>query len=279
MPRHITPAQLKTALDKSGVKATYEKGWDDPVIDPYREKFTPVGVVLHHTAGISSLAFCMRGSFPPVRNCHFLIDRDGTIHVLAGSGCYHAGEGGPRTVNGVNVPKDLGNRFFYGIEIESLGRKGHVDATSKDRDGMTPAQVEATSRLTAALCLLVGGDETAVLRHKDWAPLRKVDVQQPLEFWRDQVKARLEQMKPTPVIPGPSIDAIKAAEANPKTRNEASRVLAVRLHELGYYTTPLRPATKADYPRIAVTNAQKALGLPVGPYTLTLHQRLFGGAS
>ena len=187
-PVHITPAQLKAHLDADSVPVVYEKDWNSPHIDPYKTNFKPVGVILHHTAGVNSLAYCMRGTYAPVRNCHFLVDRDGTIHCLAGSGCYHAGEGGATLVNGFVVPKDAGNRHLYGIEIESLGLSDSVNDGPNDKKGMTPAQVDAVAKLCASLATLVKGNENAVIRHKDWAPGRKIDVRQPLAFWRAQIK-------------------------------------------------------------------------------------------
>lgn len=227
-------SDVLAAVKASGVRYELVRGWDDTRIDPYRSGFKPCGVVLHHTANggakgnAPSLNYIVRNTYYPVRACHFLIGRDGTVYVVAGNGAYHAGVGGPLDVAGVKVAKDAGNRHFYGIEIESKGTKAHTDADETDADGMTPAQVEATAKLTAALCRMLGKDESAVIRHRDWAPGRKVDVLQPLEFWRAQVAAQL-----TPV------EAEKAPEPAP-SKPRPNR----------------RPRPKPPVPVVTVSNVQ-----------------------
>jgi hypothetical protein len=94
-------------------------------------------------------------------------------------------------VGGVNIPTDRGNEFLYGIEIESKGTKAHLNASPTDPDGFTPDQVKAAARAAAGLVSLIGRDEKAVIRHRDWAPGRKSDVLQPLSFWQDRVATYL----------------------------------------------------------------------------------------
>jgi hypothetical protein len=99
-------------------------------------------------------------------------------------------------VGGTSIPKDQGNEYLYGIEIESKGSSASVTAGPDDVDGFTPAQVTAAARAAAALVKLLGKDETAVIRHRDWAPGRKSDVLQPLTYWRGEIRAALHPPKP-----------------------------------------------------------------------------------
>jgi hypothetical protein len=201
-----TAKQVLEAVKASGVKYVLEDGWDNPAVGKYGSGWKPAGVVLHHTANggakgnTPSLRWVLHNEYAPVRACHFLVGRDGTVHVVYALGCYHAGRGGPMRVGGVSIPKDEGNRYLYGIEVESKGTKAHVDAGPDDVDGFTPAQVAATTALSAELVRMLGKDESAVIRHRDWAPGRKTDVLQPVGFWRLLIKDRL---KPKPV-PAPA---------------------------------------------------------------------------
>lgn len=183
----VSPARLAKHLAAHSVPARFMDGWDSAKIDPYHGGSDFVGIVLHHTAGRDSLAYCMRGTYPPVRNCHFLVGRDGTVYVLSGTGAYHAGAGGPwRFTKTVVVPRDSGNSRMYGIEIESLGTSAKIDSSA---EGMTPAQVESTALLCAALLDAMRWGPLSyrvgrIIRHRDWAPTRKIDTRQDLTWWR-----------------------------------------------------------------------------------------------
>ena len=269
MPKHVTPLDVKTALTRWRVEAKFEKDWDSPSIDPYGSGFTPVGVVLHHTAGVNSLGFMMRGSFPPVRNAGFLIHRDGRVSVIAGAGSYHAGVGGPLRVNGFNVPKDAGNRYFYGIEIESMGSTMSLNDGPKQRGGLTAAQVVVTTRLTRALVDLVGGGHDAVILHRTWAPGRKPDLRTPLSFWRKEVNA---------VAPN-TWDRVAPPLGGKLTGADKQRIQQ-RLHDLGFRTVTASPALIARLPKASLRAAQAAWGLPVtGVLDRATHRMLFKVAS
>ena len=245
-PKHITPKELKAHLDAGPLKVKFEKDWDKDSVNPYGTSFKPISVLLHHTAGTNSLAFMMKGSYPPVRNAQFLVDRDGTIHCIANS-AYHAGKG-EWEFPGFTVPKDDGNRFMYGIEIESLGTSDSVTDGSKDKDGMTAVQVTASAQLTAELCKLMGVDTEYVIRHKDYAGPRKVDVKQSLKYWRKRVDEFMSNQWDGKV---PDIEGIYAAESNSSLKNPASWRLACRLKDLGHFSgDPVKG--EQGYPRRAV---------------------------
>ncbi len=127
----VSTRRLAYKLKQYKVKRDYVKGWNSQRIDPYNGQSDFWGVLLHHTAGTNSLGWIVNGNpYAPVRACHFLINRDGTVEVVSGVGAYHAGAGGPwRFPNGPTIPRDLGNRHLYGIEIESLGSSSKIDGS------------------------------------------------------------------------------------------------------------------------------------------------------
>lgn len=184
----VSPKRLERKLAKYKVPVKYVPGWDTARIDPYKGQSDFKGIVLHHTAGKNSLGWVVSGNpYAPTRACHFLVQPDGTVQVVSGVGAYHAGQGGPwRFTKREAIPRDLGNRYLYGIEIESLGTKSAIDGST---GGMSVEQVTSTALLCVALLdamrpgpwlFKVG----RIIRHRDWAPGRKNDTQQDLTWWR-----------------------------------------------------------------------------------------------
>jgi N-acetyl-anhydromuramyl-L-alanine amidase AmpD len=190
----VKPKRIAHKLAKYGVSHRFVPGWDSSRIDPYDGRSDFAGIVLHHTAGMDSLSYVVKGNpYAPVRACHFLVQRDGLVRVVSGSGAYHAGKGGPWTFGSggksVTVPKDSGNSRLWGIEIESLGTSRKINGSD---EGMTVEQVVSTALLCAAL--LNAGRRgwrswpvSRVIRHRDWAPRRKVDVLQDVTWWHEVV--------------------------------------------------------------------------------------------
>lgn len=186
----VNTKRLAYKLKQYQVPTKYVEGWNSRGIDPYNGQSDFWGVMLHHTAGTNSLNWVTNSNpYAPVRACHFLVDKDGTVHVVSGVGAYHAGEGGPlQFPKGPRIPKDQGNRFLYGIEIESLGTSANIDGSDK---GMTVEQVVSTALLSAALLNAMRRSWRSygvfrVIRHRDWTP-RKSDVKQDLSWWREAI--------------------------------------------------------------------------------------------
>jgi N-acetyl-anhydromuramyl-L-alanine amidase AmpD len=182
--------RLRSKLRNHHVDHRFQSGWDSPAIDPFNGRSDFLGVVLHHTAGTNSAGWIINGPYKPVRACHFLVNRDGSVTVMSGSGAYHAGKGGPwRFPNGIVIPRDQGNRFLYGIEIESLGKSAQI---ANQPESINADQVVETAKLTAALLnAMAAGPRmlpvNRVIRHRDWAPGRKVDVLQDLAWWHQVI--------------------------------------------------------------------------------------------
>ena len=186
----VKTKRLEYKLKQYGVNTKYIDGWDSSKIDPYNGKSNFWGVLLHHTAGTNSLNWVVNSNpYAPVRACHFLVDKDGTVNVVSGVGAYHAGKGGPwRFPNGPTIPRDLGNRHLYGIEIESLGSSSKIDGSL---EGMSLEQVISTAILSAALLNAMRRGwrsltVSRVIRHRDWTA-RKPDVKQDLDWWHEVI--------------------------------------------------------------------------------------------
>ncbi len=186
----VSTRRLAYKLKQYKVKRDYVKGWNSRRIDPYNGQSDFWGVLLHHTAGTNSLGWIVTGNpYAPVRACHFLINRDGTVEVVSGVGAYHAGAGGPwRFPNGPTIPRDQGNRHLYGIEIESLGSSSKIDGSL---EGMSLEQVISTAILSAALLNAMRRGwrsltVSRVIRHRDWTA-RKPDVKQDLDWWHEVI--------------------------------------------------------------------------------------------
>jgi N-acetyl-anhydromuramyl-L-alanine amidase AmpD len=195
----VSPKRLRNHLNRDSITHSLVPGWDSATIDPYAGKSDFAGILLHHTAGRDSLNYIVNSNpYAPVRACHFLIARDGTVMVVSGSGAYHAGAGGPWSfTKTVRVPKDSGNSRLYGIEIESLGTTAKINGKP---EGMTVDQVVATARLCAALldAMRLGPlslKAGRVIRHRDWAPRRKIDTCQDLDWWQEAVRIALRNAK------------------------------------------------------------------------------------
>jgi N-acetyl-anhydromuramyl-L-alanine amidase AmpD len=201
----VSPQRLEKFLKKWNVRTKYVRGWDAADIDPYKGKSDFIGVVLHHTAGTNSERYiCFTNKYAPVRAAHFLVNRDGSVSVCSGVGAYHAGEGGPWKFTKTDVvPANGGNSRLYGIEIESLGTSAAISGTTK---GMTVEQVVSTALLCGALLEAMSPvpgvvyKAGRVIRHKDWAPKRKIDVRQDLDWWRAVINIARANRKSSVVV-------------------------------------------------------------------------------
>ncbi|GAB3372598.1 N-acetylmuramoyl-L-alanine amidase [Amycolatopsis echigonensis] len=134
-------------------------------------------IVCHHTAGARtgntpSLGVVQNGR-PDLSGplAHYLLARDGTVHVVAAGLCWHAGA--------VRNPS-WGNAYSVGIEAEATGT-----------DAWPEAQLNAYERLCKALCAAFGLPVSAVLGHKEvCAPHgRKTDPNFDMGAFRARVAA------------------------------------------------------------------------------------------
>lgn len=172
----MTPErQMRNAVDRlraAGIEVTLRPRWDDSWISG-RGTFNPRYVMLHHTAGRSSLGVLTNTQWPPVRAAHVLVNRDGSVDVLGCHVTYHAGSGA-----GFGVPANTMNLYAWGIEIEDLGQART----------MTDAQIDSTAILTAGLLDGMGQPIDHVIQHKAWSSTGKPDTRYTDEFWRAKVR-------------------------------------------------------------------------------------------
>jgi hypothetical protein len=142
--------------------------------------FTPGGALAHWTAGPAnatgrpSLATVVNGrSDLPGPLANVYLDRQGVCVIVAAGRANHAGDGGYRGLSG--------NSSVLGVEAECAG--------PGDR---TAAQKTVYPVLLAALVAGVGRDAGWAARHCDWAPDRKIDIDDwPLADLQTEVAAAL----------------------------------------------------------------------------------------
>lgn len=113
---------LGIKLKRAGLKVRKIKGWETR---GRNHLFTPSSTFFHHTAlnrnsgNNPCLGLVLRGtSTVPGPLANVLIGRDGTVFLVAAGYSNHAGLGGPNR----GVPKDSGNRYAVGFEVENDGR-------------------------------------------------------------------------------------------------------------------------------------------------------------
>lgn len=138
--------------------------------------WSPVGVIVHHTAGRNDLNTVIHGrpDLPgPLANLY--VDRDApwTVTLISGGRCNHAGAGAARVLDEVRqdvapvgdalarglIDGPVGNGLFYGLEAENMG------------DGVQHwpvPQLEAIAATCAALCRLHGWSANRVIAHREW---------------------------------------------------------------------------------------------------------------
>jgi hypothetical protein len=267
------PKTLIEAAKRAGIQYAVDPGW--LVRNPFGTNWAsgrpaaPVGVVWHHTAtktlapgDAPSLWWCVNlPEYPESRAAGILVGRSGKFYIIGGNAQYHAGAGGPMTVGGTDIPKDNGNRYLLGIEIEAASTD-RVGGGETPKDSMTQAQFDAVSKFCAALCDIMGWPTSANIRHRDWAPGRKTDVGLPLETIRTEVeKYRAKPQSPTWDKRVPSRAKALEAANDRSIRNAAAWRLACRLHDKGIREEKPDARGEQAYPRSAMRRFQLQKGL------------------
>lgn len=177
------------------------------------------GVLYHHTAtnraafgsnDAPTLNMCINGRSDlagPL--CNLVLGRSGTVYVVATGVANHAGSG-----VAANIPRDMGNHYMIGIEMESSG-VAPADWTQE--------QLDAVPKIGAALergYLMNQPPELRIqLGHKEYSDAGKIDP----SFWpgdmdglRDSINAVLNGAAPTPA-PVPDVHPVFTAPPTPIT--------------------------------------------------------------
>jgi hypothetical protein len=210
---------LADVLRDAGLTVFEVEGWKTRG-RPY--DFEPIGYVMrHHTASgrgsgnAPSLWTVTNGrSDLPGPLANLLTARNGWIYVVAAGYCNHAGAGGPYKT----VPKDSGNKYFYGNECEN-------DGAGEPWPGV---QIDASRRAEAALIAYHHRDATWLEGHKEWAPLRKID---PFPTNMDDERAKVAALLTAPVAEeggglfmphnAPSTDGFRTGFNNARLKSDA----------------------------------------------------------
>lgn len=193
MATPLSSSVLLGALKAEGVQVSERSGWITHNRN-HKGAWGPVhGVVIHHTAGLSSLDFCWTGMTGlPGPLCHTHLAKDGVATMVGHGRANHAGGFAQNAHNAVLTESAVhprpdaaepvdGNAHYYGIEIENLG---------DGRDPYPAAQYEAAVRWAAAICRAHGWSCDSVIGHKE-GTRRKIDPTFDMDVFRDAVAARL----------------------------------------------------------------------------------------
>ncbi|MCK8680312.1 peptidoglycan-binding protein [Streptomyces lichenis] len=201
----LTPDRLLAALRAEGVHVVEHPGWRTRNRN-HKGAWGPVhGVIVHHTVSsgsAASVALCRDGHAAlPGPLCQAVVDKAGTVHLIANGRANHAGSGDGRVLRAVTAeaaapaPRSQdtdGNAHFYGFECVNLG---------DGRDPWPTAQLDAVERAAAALCRAHGWSAASVIGHKEWTAT-KIDPRGfAMSGLRERITARLAatpQGRPAP---------------------------------------------------------------------------------
>lgn len=207
MATPMTAAEWRRTLKREGARFHCESGWTTHNRN-HKGHWGPVhGVMIHHTAGVSSLELVRKGTADlPGPLAHAHLSKAGLVTMVSHGRANHAGRGSQRAYERVVAdlpvpskpdPDEVdGNVHFYGIEIENRG------------DGEDPyplAQYAQAVKWAAAICRHHGWTEDSVIGHKEWTR-RKIDPSFDMDRFRRDVAALLArepQSDPKPPAPKP----------------------------------------------------------------------------
>lgn len=181
----MTPAEWLLKLEAEGVNVTGYENWKTHGRDSATGKtFGPAnGVVIHHTAGTSSLSLCYNGtSSLPGPLCHTHLSKTAVASMLSVRRANHAGSFAQNAHDAVLAEDSVhpypdsaepvdGNDHYYGIEIENKG---------DGNDRYPWKQYVAAVKWATAICRHHGWTENSVIGHKE-GTRRKIDPKGPVQ--------------------------------------------------------------------------------------------------
>ncbi|WP_416976731.1 N-acetylmuramoyl-L-alanine amidase [Streptomyces sp. T028] len=180
MANPLTADQIVKALKAEGLTVHEVRSWRTHNRNS-KGAWGPLnGVMLHHTAGVSSgiVDYCYNGSSDlPGPLCHGVIDKKGHVWLVGNGRANHAGGGDPKVLAAV-VAENYGDRppttrehqgssgavdgnsHFYGFECVNLG---------DGKDPWPDAQVQAMVKASAAICRAHKWTAKSVIGHLEWS--------------------------------------------------------------------------------------------------------------
>ncbi len=171
---------LADILLAEGLTVEEHTGWKKRTMRHF-DRFHPVGIINHHTAG--SKVIPNYPDPPFYRNealqtkCNLTIRPNGVVVVLNAGYAFDSGKGTPLILEVVQADGPLpsltglkskvtGNPWFIDIEVQHLGNGSPIVAVQR----------EALIATNAAICRHLEWDpRTRVIGHREWAPDRKPD--------------------------------------------------------------------------------------------------------
>ncbi|MFE2112061.1 peptidoglycan-binding protein [Streptomyces microflavus] len=205
MATPLSADRLLKALRDEGLHVVEHRSWRTNNRN-HKGPWGPThGVMIHHTVSAgtaSSVELCYNGhSALPGPLCHGVIDKAGTVHLVANGRANHAGLGDDDVLRAVVAERELppddeantdGNRHFYGFEAVNLG---------DGKDPWPEVQLLAIERAAAAVCRAHGWSERSVIGHLEWQP-GKVDPRGfTMNSMRTRIGARLDRDPDGPAEP------------------------------------------------------------------------------
>ncbi|MEV3992040.1 peptidoglycan-binding protein [Streptomyces sp. NPDC049837] len=196
MAAPLSPDRLLAALRAEGVRVVEHPGWRTRNRN-HKGAWGPVhGVIVHHTVSsgsAASVALCRDGyAALPGPLCQAVIDKEGTVHLIANGRANHAGAGDGDVLRAVraqtappspNEQDTDGNAHFYGFECVNLG---------DGKDPWPAAQMDAIERASAAICRAHGWSAASVIGHKEWTSSKSDPRGFEMRTMRARVAARLK---------------------------------------------------------------------------------------
>jgi len=202
-----TPTNLADLFRGAGLAVNEVGDWRRRVRP---NRFTPTGVMIHHTGASNSLGSIVKGRRNPdgsvlegpLATVH--IPKTGIVNLVSGGKTNNAGPGALQVLvevtHGVRVRGEAGarhlsdctpktpppntcpegNRFFYGFENENRGN---------GTDPWPLVQVDAMARAAAALCRAHGWSANRVISHGEWTSRKPLE---PRGLDMDDFRARVE---------------------------------------------------------------------------------------
>jgi N-acetyl-anhydromuramyl-L-alanine amidase AmpD len=159
--------------------------------------------IMHHTAGAATestnptnkgnrkganagvVTYCV-AKHNSVPYCNAVVDRDGTIYILAAGPVWHAGVGSFKGTRWVlwRIPDNSANGYTFGVEVVSKGRKPDFTAKQIESIDLLNCAVKKASKWI--------GFKYRIANHKDWTT-RKIDTRYPWETFVEGAKAAWRQ--------------------------------------------------------------------------------------
>ncbi|MEE9385276.1 MAG: peptidoglycan recognition family protein [Nannocystaceae bacterium] len=190
----VEPPGILETLRHAGVAAQDER------VNGRPRSFTPVGIILHHTAsarrptelnGIRIMKEGRRNLPGPL--CQIYVGRLGGVVVVTEGLANHAGKGRGAVLASTRASKTVcatggdttgGNRWFIGIEVENDGRD----------EPYGEATLRMIETISAALLNAHGWSQEVVIGHREWTR-RKIDPVYDMNEMRARIGARANALR------------------------------------------------------------------------------------